>query len=163
MASERQIAANRRNAQKSTGPKTKAGKKRASANAYQHGLASPRIWREALAQDIDQLAREIAGSSENPAILEWAQTTAESDFELRRVRNVKAGLIDRMVGVGHSLSPKELESAEIRRFFKALRRVGIEMPVPRQPGPSTELPSEEPERTAEAVRRLLPELLTLER
>jgi hypothetical protein len=38
MASERQIAANRRNARKSTGPRSAAGKKRASRNAYRYGL-----------------------------------------------------------------------------------------------------------------------------
>lgn len=37
MASERQIAANRRNAKKSTGPKSKAGKARSRRNAVQHG------------------------------------------------------------------------------------------------------------------------------
>jgi len=41
MASERQILANRRNAQKSTGPKTALGKKRSSKNAYNHGLSLP--------------------------------------------------------------------------------------------------------------------------
>src|SRR6266567_3577909 len=40
MASERQIAANRRNAQKSTGPQTYGGKKRIGKNAYRHGLAA---------------------------------------------------------------------------------------------------------------------------
>jgi len=39
MASERQFAANRRNAQKSTGPRTRAGKTRASGNAYHHEIA----------------------------------------------------------------------------------------------------------------------------
>src|SRR5882757_2275252 len=39
MASEQQIAANRKNAIKSTGPKTRAGKQRASGNAYRHGLS----------------------------------------------------------------------------------------------------------------------------
>jgi hypothetical protein len=43
MASEKQIAANRRNAQRSTGPKTEAGKERASRNALCHGLASPTL------------------------------------------------------------------------------------------------------------------------
>ena len=38
MASDRQIAANRRNARKSTGPRSGAGKKRARRNAYRHGL-----------------------------------------------------------------------------------------------------------------------------
>jgi hypothetical protein len=38
MMSERQLRANRRNAQKSTGPKSRVGKKRAGQNAYRHGL-----------------------------------------------------------------------------------------------------------------------------
>jgi hypothetical protein len=38
MASRRQIEANRRNARKSTGPKSRAGKRRACQNAIRHGL-----------------------------------------------------------------------------------------------------------------------------
>ena len=37
-ATQKQIDANRRNAQHSTGPKTEAGKGRASLNAWRHGL-----------------------------------------------------------------------------------------------------------------------------
>lgn len=40
MATEKQIAANRRNAQKSTGPKTAEGKQESKSNAWKHGLAS---------------------------------------------------------------------------------------------------------------------------
>src|SRR4051794_15045422 len=40
MATDKQIEANRRNAQKSTGPRTPAGKAKCSRNALKHGLAS---------------------------------------------------------------------------------------------------------------------------
>ena len=49
MTSFRQIEANRRNAQSSTGPKTETGKQRSRSNAVRHGLASQtqKIWRHA--------------------------------------------------------------------------------------------------------------------
>lgn len=43
MASDRQIAANRRNAQKSTGPATSAGKAVSRMNSYRHGLTAERV------------------------------------------------------------------------------------------------------------------------
>ena len=48
MTSIAQRRANRRNALKSTGPKTKTGKRRASLNAVSHGLSAPvdPSWRE---------------------------------------------------------------------------------------------------------------------
>ena len=42
MATKRQIAANRRNARRSTGPRSAAGKAASSANALRHGLAAAR-------------------------------------------------------------------------------------------------------------------------
>lgn len=41
MTTERQRAANQANARKSTGPKTKSGKRRSSRNAQKHGLTRP--------------------------------------------------------------------------------------------------------------------------
>ena len=46
MASKKQIEANRKNAKKSTGPKTEAGKEVSSGNAFKHGLTSRRVWLE---------------------------------------------------------------------------------------------------------------------
>ncbi len=43
MASDAQIAANRRNAQKSTGPKTARGKAMVAGNALRHGLRAEKL------------------------------------------------------------------------------------------------------------------------
>jgi hypothetical protein len=43
MASDRQVAANRRNAARSTGPRTIGGKRRSRRNAYRHGLTAETV------------------------------------------------------------------------------------------------------------------------
>ena len=43
MASDRQIAANRRNANRSTGPRTSSGKLQSRGNAYRHGLTAETV------------------------------------------------------------------------------------------------------------------------
>ena len=43
MTSLKQIEANRRNAQNSTGPRTEAGKQRSSRNAVRHGLTAETV------------------------------------------------------------------------------------------------------------------------
>ena len=77
MATERQIAANRRNAGKSTGPRSGAAKKRASRNAYRHGLSLSLTSSAAIAKRLDALARKIAGNRKNEIILERARAAAQ--------------------------------------------------------------------------------------
>ena len=57
MASERQIAANRRNAKKSSGPRSAVGKARSRRNALRHGLAIASRTISAFQQDVMELAR----------------------------------------------------------------------------------------------------------
>ena len=61
MASEKQIAANRANAKRSTGPKTAAGKLRSSRNAFRHGLSGPLPSDPATSASLDWIAGEVAG------------------------------------------------------------------------------------------------------
>jgi hypothetical protein len=109
MASERQIATNRRNARKSIGPRCGAGKKRASRNAYRHGLTLSVISTTAVAKQLDKLVRKIAGDSKDAMVLERARAIAQAELDLARVRRAKVALIERASAFG------ELDSAAAHR------------------------------------------------
>jgi len=162
MASEKQTAANRRNAAKSTGPRSGPGKKRASRNAHSHGLNLSPAGPVFMAQ-VEGLARQIAGGSKDEIILEHARSAAHAELELERVRRVKVAFIERASALGTLDPPPALGSVrDLIRMAKLLERG--EMPrMPERVDPLATMPSQEPERSAEAVRRVLPDLLKLDR
>jgi hypothetical protein len=158
VASERQIAANRRNAQKSTGPRSRVGKKRASGNAFRHGLAVS-LSSTAFAKQAEELARQIAHRTADAIALEHARTAAEAELELRRVRCVKVALIERVYAFGSLETPTRFRSInEELRWLK-----GLGPPIPKLQDPAATMPQQEPYRSSEAIRRLLPELIKLDR
>jgi hypothetical protein len=158
MASERQIAANRLNARKSTGPRSRAGKLRASQNAHGHGLSVSCKPNAATARKLDELARQIAGDNSSGIILELARSAAEAEFDLARTRLAKVGLINHVSAVG-CIDPffNELQKlkAKLRRMRKTENRDFHDS--------GENMPAQQPERTFEAVRRALPELVKLDR
>jgi hypothetical protein len=95
MATDRQIAANRRNGALSRGPKTAAGKARSSRNALKHGLAIPITRDRATARKIRRAARQMAPSAVGDSIRN-AQIAAEANFELARVRAALEAAVARM-------------------------------------------------------------------
>jgi len=163
MASERQIAANRRNARKSTGPRSGAGRKRASRNAYRHGLTLSVASSAAVAKQLDKLVRKIAGDTDDPIILERARETAQAELDLARVRRAKVALIERASAFGE-LDPPQLFGTvtQIIRAIHALERGRISS-LSEPINSSATMPPQEPYRLAEAVRRVLPELRKLDR
>jgi hypothetical protein len=108
MASERQIAANRRNARKSTGPRSGAGKNRASRNAYRHGLTLSITSTAEYAKQLDKLVREIAGDSKDAIVLERVRAMAQTELDLARVRRAKVALIERACTFGELEPPQVL-------------------------------------------------------
>ena len=99
MATDKQIAANRRNGALSRGPKTAVGKARSSRNALKHGLAIPITRDRATALKIRRAARQMAPSAVGDSVRN-AQTAAEANFELTRVRAAIEAAVARM-SIGH--------------------------------------------------------------
>src|SRR5262245_22716528 len=91
MTSAAKVDANRRNAQKSTGPRSAAGKVRIRNNALQHGLAIPANY---YGEVIDDVAVQFVPDSANPAEQDLARHAAEAHLELLRIRRSKVGLIN---------------------------------------------------------------------
>jgi hypothetical protein len=114
MATDRQIAANRANALRSTGPKTVAGRAKSSRNALRHGLSLP------TEMDADELAKfhtleaaltsDSADEDRQRAVAEMAQ----AQLELLRVRKVRAA----------TLAAADLESSDPKalQLLRALDR-----------------------------------------
>jgi hypothetical protein len=91
MASEKQIAANRMNAMKSSGPRSVAGKVRASRNAIRHGLAA-NIWKDPSAafaiETLTILLRE-SGHSEQAA-----RQAAAAEYKTNAVNAVRGKIAE---------------------------------------------------------------------
>lgn len=162
MATERQIAANRRNARKSTGPRSSATKKRTSRNAYRHGLSASLPSSAAVSKWLGAFARKIAGNSKNAIIIEHARAAALAEFDLARVRQIKIALIQRVSALGSLDAPQVFgSSAEEIPYLKSIFSGKTPPILPERIDPLATMPSQEPERTAEAMRRALPELVKL--
>ena len=96
MTSARKIAANRENARRSTGPRTNAGKRRARQNALRHGLAVRLVSRPHITEEVKRLAQAISGENSDAAQLDQAQTVAETELDLRRIRRARAAIMERL-------------------------------------------------------------------
>jgi hypothetical protein len=89
VASPRKIAANRHNAQYSTGPRTVHGKSRSKRNAFWHGLAVRLPATAGINRDVERLASAIAGANPDPCRWHFAMIAAEAELGLRQVRAVR--------------------------------------------------------------------------
>jgi hypothetical protein len=85
LTSDRKTSSNRKNARASTGPKAAQARARAARNALRHAL-SVSYSDPALSEEVEVLAREIAGTEANAEIQELAHQIAEAQIDLRRVR-----------------------------------------------------------------------------
>lgn len=164
MASERQIAANRRNARKSSGPRSASGKKRSSQNAFRHGLSKPLSGAE-YTRELEALARQMVGGGDDRFAVELARRAAQADLELARVRQLKTDLIEGIAALG--FNSLETFRSPIDEAIQIMRGVGrAPFKIKRREfasGALAAIRAEMPEHIAEAIRRALPELARLAR
>ena len=100
MPSERQIRANRANAARSTGPRTRDGKRVARLNALQHGLAASLQLDPDADPEVRLLQRAIAGGREEPQLVALAGSIAQIETLLRRIQGARRMLPESLVGSG---------------------------------------------------------------
>ena len=94
MATARQIEANRRNAKRSTGPQTEAGKSISSCNALRHGLSLPLVMDAKTTADMEKLARLLA--DEEPHYMAAALETAAAHIDLLRIQKTRCSTLAKM-------------------------------------------------------------------
>jgi hypothetical protein len=168
MASEKKIAANRRNAAKSKGPRSAAGKKNARRNAQTHGLSSL-IERKAIRKEIEALARTLADGDDSEIVFDYARRAAEAEFDLGRARRAKLALVDRVAHFGSLERPRffATDVQEVRWAIKMEKWLtngrGRRPNRPVAEDLLLAMPDKGPERSLEAMRRVLPELAKLGR
>jgi len=165
MTSARQIAANRRNALKSTGPRTRVGKSRAARNAFRHGLSLPVHADASSAAEVETLAQAIAGEDASKDILALARSVAEAEIDIQRVRRKRVDFLNAFRGISNK---KRLSSMQKKN--KLLKRMVRKIQTIRLPGHVsgiflTDLTdwNEGPESLAIVAPRLIKTLETLDR
>jgi hypothetical protein len=95
MTTAQRIEANRANARLSTGPRTRAGKARASRNAFRHGLRIPVLSDPELTKQVEDFAHLLIGERSDPILLDCARRIAEAQIDLDRIRSTRDEFIVR--------------------------------------------------------------------
>jgi hypothetical protein len=114
MTSDRQIRANRANAARSTGPRSRAGKLVARLNAQRHGLAVlPNIISAEAEEAGAILQREIVGEYEAPDLIDAARAIAQCEVHLRRIRHARLMLPEEISSIPAVDSTIESKAAKI--------------------------------------------------
>ena len=112
--SERRLLANKRNAQRSTGPKTAKGKLISRNNAFRHGLARRVATDPAFSTHLENLTAMLAEGSNDAWHRELAQNVAECMLELDRIRAASSQIL---LGLG------EFESADLAGHEEAVAQL----------------------------------------
>jgi len=118
LTNDRKINANRANARASTGPQSVQGRARAARNAFRHGLSLPVCSDPVLSEEVEALARKIAGTDATVEIQQLARRIAEAQVDLRRVRDARHQVLS------GALSDRHYDShSKVGMRIKLLRKI----------------------------------------
>ena len=128
MTSERETAANRLNARKSSGPRTPASKAIASRNALRHGLAALVHKHPVLSAEIEGLAEALCDGDNDPTLFAQALIIGRNALVLRTISAQQIGVIERLADPSaialakgdNSLKLGKAHSRKCKRAFKEL-------------------------------------------
>ena len=109
MVTEKQLAANRQNALKSTGPRTLEGKAKASKNALKYGLLSSEVLleddsREQFEEFGERLLTDLFPEGELECML--ADRIVAACWRLQRTVRIEREMLDADLGQGVAFGPK---------------------------------------------------------
>jgi hypothetical protein len=123
MTSDRKIESNRKNAQKSTGPRSEAGQRRSRRNALRHGLAVAIGSDPSFSEDIKRLAGALARGRSGRNVGEIAHQAAEAEIDLLRIRKLRAARFNAVLGnPGHELDDQSEFNEELAKLERYERR-----------------------------------------
>jgi hypothetical protein len=121
MASDRQIAANRRNAKKSTGPVSDKGKQRSRQNAIRHGLAIKLCLDDLVCADVKKIAeilsRDCDQAWDDTGVAMNVLDAAQAQVVLLRIGKIRTGIYEAYHESSASL-------ADIVTLNESLRKLG---------------------------------------
>jgi len=125
MASQKQINANKANAQKSTGPQSMEGRHKIKENALKHGLARGHIFDEKQQSEIDLLVKFLC-QGRGDDCNEIAYAVAESQVLLRFINTLEKQAYElKQIGL-EKISKKEIKN---RHTFLSLRDQLLRDPI----------------------------------
>jgi hypothetical protein len=122
MTSDRQLAANRRNAKKSTGPASISGKRKSRENALRHGLAANADRDPLLSAYIDRMAQIFSSVRGEPSITLTTQDAATAEIDLLRIRKIRASTFDIYYRSERSLQDLSRLNQELGKLDRYERR-----------------------------------------
>jgi hypothetical protein len=114
LTNDRKTKANRANARASAGPNTVHGRARSAGNAFRHGLSLPIQSDQALGEQAQALARQIAGPNASTQIQTLACRVADAEIDLRRVRLARHQLLSQ--ALSNLANASEVAMAARERF-----------------------------------------------